>query len=339
LVNALEQASRVTQKISQLMRQTEDEAAKVFRLDGSGGAAVGAGGSTGASAGGSSSASGGGSTAGGSSGGSGGSAGGTSGGGSGSGAGGGTPDWQQKNPLLARDPKGEFTDQYFDSLIGSKVAGADSKALHDALTEFAKNPRGADDALLQRIADARGRPLSEIKADYQKFLKVMDQRDANGVGKDPIVPLDEKRWPDFMGSTTQMRYGKVVGDAFGIDPVFGSMLNPTGGIVGPDNGIFDGDSTAVGYHGIVHDAAGYLYNYHNGVGPGYDYLGREQRDTGSPFSGQRAGIDYWRGKVGDDWRSAGSQTVMEEVVVPAVDTYNSAKSWVSDTFNRVKSIF
>ena len=38
-----------------------------------------------------------------------------------------------------------------------------------------------------------------------------------------------------MGTTAQLRYGQVVGDAFGIDPVFGAMLNPTGGMVGPGN--------------------------------------------------------------------------------------------------------
>lgn len=205
------------------------------------------------------------------------------------------------------------------------------------MRELTQNPRNPSEAVLQRIADARGRPLSEIKADHQKFLQLLAQQEASG--GEPIVPLNERRHENFMGSTTQLRYGRIVGDAFGVDPVFGSMLNPTGGIVGPDNGMFDGDSTAVGLHGIVHDAAGYLYNYHNRVGPGYDYLGREGRDTGSPYSGQRAGIQYWRDRVGDDWRSAASQRVMEDVVVPAMDTYNSARSWVSDRFNRVRSIF
>jgi len=329
LVLALEQAGRITQKISGLMRQAEDEAAGIFRANGGGvgGAVATAGGTSSGSASGSGQASGdfAGATTGGASGGS------ASGGGS---SGGSSSAAQQQNPLLARDPKELFQDQYLTDLSKSKIDGADSKALHDALTEFAKNPKGASDELLQRIADARGRPFNEIKAEYQRFLKLAEQRDVNGVGKDPIVPLNEKRFPDFMGSTTQMRYGKVVGDALGVDPVFGSMLNPTGGIVGPDNGLFDGDSTAVGLHGIVHDAAGYLYNYHN-AGPGYDYLGLEQRDTSSPLSGQRAGLQYWRDKVGDDWRSRGLQG-LAEVGIPR---YDVANSWVSNTLNKVKSIF
>ena len=49
-------------------------------------------------------------------------------------------------------------------------------------------------------------------------------------------------------------------------------------------------------HGVVHDAAGYLKNYHD-AGPGYDYLGREGRDTSDPFVGQEAGIQYWLEKL------------------------------------------
>jgi hypothetical protein len=134
-----------------------------------------------------------------------------------------------------------------------------------------------------------------------------------------------------MGSNTQLRYGKVVGDAFGIDPVFGAMLNPTGGLVGPDNWSISGDDTAVGYHGVVHDAAGYLYNYH-GVGPGYDYLGRENRDTSSPLSGQREGIAHWRELVGGlDPISAKSEEVMRDFV-GVVDF----GSWI---FKQAKGIF
>src|SRR5205807_2681068 len=82
----------------------------------------------------------------------------------------------------------------------------------------------------------------------------------------------------------------------GIDPVFGAILNPTGGLPGPGN-ISTNVGDTIGYHGIAHDAAGYLYNYHN-VGPGYDYLGKGDfpasgLGTESPISGQRAGIIYW----------------------------------------------
>lgn len=90
-----------------------------------------------------------------------------------------------------------------------------------------------------------------------------------------------------------MRYGSVVGDAFGIDPTFGAMLNPTGGLIGPGNWAVAGGKSAVGYHAVAHDAAGYLYNYHK-VGPGYDYLGQEGGDPSSPLTGNRSGIAYWK---------------------------------------------
>ena len=80
-------------------------------------------------------------------------------------------------------------------------------------------------------------------------------------------------------------------------PGMREMLSPTGGLVGPGNAAFDAGESPVGYHGVVHDAAGYLKNFHD-TGPGYDYLGREGRDTTSPLSGQREGIAYWRNTMG-----------------------------------------
>ena len=69
-------------------------------------------------------------------------------------------------------------------------------------------------------------------------------------------------------------------------------------MVGPGNwAVNPGDDDALGYHGIVHDAAGYLYNYHD-LGPGYNYLGQEnQRDPGNPLTGQQSGVRYWNEKL------------------------------------------
>jgi hypothetical protein len=214
------------------------------------------------------------------------------------------------------------------SLVGSQFEGADSRALRNAMTTLAGNPKGAElDNALQQIADARGKPVSEIRADYEKFLQVKAQRDATN----PDTPPDLSGHPFFMGSTSQLRYGKVVGDAFGMDPVFGSLLNPSGGLVGPGNAAVDGDSSAVGYHGQVHDAAGYLYNYHN-AGPGYDYLGREGRDTASPLSGQREGIRYWRETLGGvSPISTPSEYVMRGVVW-GIDKGSSAIDTIRSVF-------
>lgn len=326
LASALDTASQTTKKISQIVKRAEDDSAALFK-------AVLVGGAVGAAAGGQSSGAGaGGSGAAGSTGGTGGSGG--AGGTGGTGGAGGTPAWQQNNPLLTRDPNSLFSDGYMKSLIGSQFQGADSSALRNAMNELARNPTGASDELLGRIAQLRGRPFEEIKAGYQKFLQAREQAIASG--KEPPEQLWSSIHGDFMGSTSQMRYGKIVGDAFGMDPVFGAMLNPTGGMVGPDNKAFDADSSAVGYHGIVHDAAGYLYNYHNHAGPGYDYLGREGRNTASPYSGQREGIRYWRDTIGGvQPGSTASEYFMRGVVVPIADAGN----WISDKFNRIRNIF
>jgi hypothetical protein len=71
-------------------------------------------------------------------------------------------------------------------------------------------------------------------------------------------------------------------------------------MVGPGNQAVQlDDDDPTGYHGIVHDAAGYLHNYHD-QGPGYDYLGREAakgHSTDDPLTGQQAGMRYWHEKL------------------------------------------
>lgn len=136
-----------------------------------------------------------------------------------------------------------------------------------------------------------------------------------------------------MGSTSQLRYGQVAGDALGMDAVFGALLNPTGGLVGPGNAAVDGNDSALGYPGAVHDAGGYLYNYHN-QGPGYDYLGAEGRDTSSPLSGQRSGISYWRDHLPD--RGAGQRATdgagdaIMDGVVGGIDAASEASEDAKD---------
>lgn len=239
-----------------------------------------------------------------------------------------------------------FTDAYLKTLVGKEWQGANSKELADAMRTLWEHRHDPNDPAaldaLQKIADARGVPLESIQNDWVKYQAALaeQERIAAAKGLDPSPALNEFLHPDFMGSTSQLRYGQVVGDAMGMDPVFGSLLNPTGGLVGPGNGAVDGNDSALGYHGAVHDAGGYMYNYHD-QGPGYDYLGLEGRDTGSPLTGQRAGISYWRDqlpdrnvptKVGD----AVGDGVME-VVVGGIDAasnaWDKAKDVASDLWN------
>jgi len=243
-----------------------------------------------------------------------------------------------------------FSDAYMRALIGKTWQGADSEELKDAMNTLWKyrhdpnNPAVAE--ALQKLADARGRPLSEIQAEWGKYQAALadQERIAAAKGLDPSQGLNWMH-PNFMGSTSQMRSGQVVGDAFGMDPAFGALLNPSGGLVGPGNNAFDGDDSALGYHGAVHDAAGYLYNYHD-QGPGYDYMGLEGRDTSSPLSGQRAGISYWRDNIPD--RSTGQKftdaagDAIIEGVVDGIDgagkVVDKAKDVVSSGYDKAKDV-
>lgn len=254
LQTSLNRASQTTRQISAVLKEAEDEAARILGALVAGAAAAGAGGLAGAI---------------------GEALGGLFGG----------------NPFLVMDPAGLFTDGTMRGLIGSRFEGCGfelGNAMDDLFSDLTR-PADEVEGILVVIADLRGRPLEEIKGEYGKFQDLMAERDS--AGAEPLGGLSGAH-PSFMGSNTQMRYGSVVGDAFGIDPVFGAMLNPTGGLVGPGNWAIAGDDTPVGYHGVVHDAAGYLHTYH-GVGPGYDYLGVDPIPTGNPLSGQVGGIAYW----------------------------------------------
>ena len=242
-----------------------------------------------------------------------------------------------------------FSDEYLSTLVDKEIQGENSKELKEAMDTLWKyrhdpnNPAVAD--ALKKIAEARGKPLDQIQQDWQRYQAALaeQERIAAQKGIEPPPGINTFLHPNFMGSTSQLRYGQVAGDALGMDPVFGALLNPTGGLVGPGNKAVDGNDSALGYHGAVHDAGGYLYNYHD-QGPGYDYLGLEGRDKGSPLTGQREGISYWRDKLPD--RSTGQKvtdsigdTVMEGVVGgidKASEVYNDAKDAVSGAWEGAK---
>lgn len=323
LAAALEAAQRTTRQISQVMQEAEDEASSIFERGGldttpggapapeggpspsgtrdeeifggvyaalGGGGGVAGGGTPGGGSAGGGASSGGGSTSAGSSSGGGGGA--SAGGGASSGgapAGGNMPGGNQ-NPLLAQDPAQLFNDSYMSGMVGTTFEGADSPEMREALLGLAQNPTGADlDRLLEKIAKLRGRPVSDIKKEYEKFLKIRAQAVAVAAanGQPPPPPLSEVLQSAFMGSTQQLRFGKVVGEAFGVDPVFGALLSPTGGMGATDGLTLPTANSAAGYQAVFQDAATYLSNYHR-AGPGQNYLG----------GGPQTGLQYWTQKVG-----------------------------------------
>ncbi len=159
-----------------------------------------------------------------------------------------------------------------------------------------------------RVARQSDLTLEEWKEQYRQYLLLIAQRQEyieryNRTKSwyqsklDDIEPLNESNW-NIWGSIRQMKFGYTVAKTLGVDldPVFGALLSPTGGIVGAGNqALIQGDDQdPIVMHGIVHDAGGYLYNYHQ-QGPGYNYLGTWWTlfPTSSPFSTQGAGVSYW----------------------------------------------
>jgi hypothetical protein len=198
-----------------------------------------------------------------------------------------------------------FNNAYRKKLVDSQFAGANSPAMRQAMVELSKDEPGNVDKDLQIIATERNRPVEQIKEEYETYREnraaVLDRIAHSGNKLEPIDELLPEQ-SEFMGSNWQLRYGKVVGDNLGIDPVFGAMLNPTGGMVGPGNKGKPPDAwympTPVAYHGAYHDAAGYLYNYQKidekKVGTGYNYMQSPLGlSTANPLAGQGTGIAQW----------------------------------------------
>ena len=193
-------------------------------------------------------------------------------------------------------------------LIDSTFVGGNSEKLKVSMTALQNGASGAAmQKALTTIETVRGLPAGAGLTQYKKTIAKQKARVAYYVAmkkkkkkkvnlkKDhPSPNLDTSKHGEFMGSNAQLRFGKILGDVFGLDAVFGSLISPSGGMAGPGNERipFIEDGGAVATHGAVHDAAGYLYNCH-GIGPGYDYLQSEVgSDPSNPLAGQ-TNIKWW----------------------------------------------
>jgi uncharacterized Zn-binding protein involved in type VI secretion len=251
------------------------------------------------------------------------------------------------NKARSTDIEHLFSKENLRTIIDEDIQGQDSKKLADAMKTLWKNRSSTTkntevENALKIVSEERDVPLDKIKQDWIRYQSLLKEQSkigsANGNGAVP--KLDESWHSDFMASTSQLRYGKMAGDALGVDPVFGALLNPTGGLVGPGNAALDGNDSPVGYHGAVHDAAGYLKNYHN-LGPGYDYLGTDNRDTTSPLSGQRNGIEFWNNELSSSRAlpekvlDRGQEYIMKGAV-GVVDTASDVTDAASAAYNKTK---
>jgi WXG100 family type VII secretion target len=228
--------------------------------------------------------------------------------------------------LPVRDPNTYFSDQYLQNLISESITGADNPKLNKYMEDLLKDRDKLSDQereqLLNKIADIRGRSRTEFREEYYRFLEW--KRSARHPEK--IESLLPYLHANHLGSTNSLRFGKVVGDTLLLDPVFGAMLNPTGGMPGsgqlaipvdermldaqgkinlfasflgpnpvlPAIALMDRMFIAVGQHSAAHDGYGFMY-YQYGIGRGYDYLRQEPwSDPENAFlTGHLTGIPYW----------------------------------------------
>jgi len=190
----------------------------------------------------------------------------------------------------------DFEDRAFAEIALTPVTGEGDAELNRLMESLlsANPPEGAElRATLDEIAAIREiddpAPFYEEYEVMRAYLENYDHSHTSN--------LDTLIHPNHLGSEDSLRYGAVVGEYLGIDPVFASLINPTGGIVGPGNFELPNDQ-AVRRHGYVHDAAGHLQNIY-GIGPGYDYLDTSGANpSDSPLAGQIEGIAWWQDHLG-----------------------------------------
>lgn len=275
-----------------------------------------------------------------------------------------SPEELIKADLTVGDVEALFEPENMLKLQDATYEYADTEEERQSLAVLMRQIEGPDltgDARAKLVADlavALGESEKDMDTDYGRFIVLRKQQDANRdvlqekENKKPkderedksVPPLNEEQHPDFMGSRGQLMFGSVLGEAFGIHEVFAAMLSSTGGLVGPGNWLAEGIGVTAGQldpndpvslHGTVHDAAGYLLNYHND-GPGYNYLESDMEffDTTNPLAGQMSGIAFWVNEVGgdyimDDWDEHAAEAV-DEMLLKLEGELDEARQGVRD---------
>jgi hypothetical protein len=179
---------------------------------------------------------------------------------------------------VSQDPSQVFSQSNLANQAGQTHQGAGSSELKDAMNTLMKDPPPTGEELekaLEKLAKARGIPLDKLKKQYEKFLKVKEQMKQNAAAKG--LPMPEglsATQADFMGSEQQLDSGELIGQTFGMDAVFGAMLNPQGGMA--DGAVIPQADTAAGLHEATADASQYLQSFHNLNTGGRNYLGAGQ---------------------------------------------------------------
>lgn len=210
--------------------------------------------------------------------------------------------------------------QYFKSLLnGIKISGSHDSAkdirgnlgfLMKQLKESQHNHEVVDKLLVELHKEMElPYDLKEFKNEYMNYLRLLANRADLIESKQgcwfklsDVETLNKSKW-NMWGSYKQFMFGKCVVDTlnkehnYNLHPMWGCLLNPTGGIVGAGNQelISKCWNSYISMHACVHDSGGYLYNYH-GLGPGYNYLNTWITffPSSSPMACQFSGLRFWK---------------------------------------------
>ncbi len=236
-----------------------------------------------------------------------------------------------------------YTQRYITDFIGIQISGAGNRELANTMTELQNHilqnndPKDAKQ-LIETIADIRGVDGNTLFDQYEQMRQTMYDQNIN------FLPLNSDRHDDFMGSNSQLRYGKVVGDSIGIDPVIASLMNPSGGLVGGGNSSVNADpESPIHYHGVFHDAAGFM-GANLGLKPGYSYVEDIRIEPGvdikpyqkenplyglfgdgtdtNPLSGQGDGIPYFENLMNTSYFTRFDHTFSTVIDVGVIDTWD-----------------
>jgi hypothetical protein len=176
--------------------------------------------------------------------------------------------------------------------------GSDSTELSSAMKNFhtawnaAPRSDAAVDAAVVEIAAALNWDVSKARQAFERFAqKATDE--------------SKKDFKDgFIGSKQHLLFGDIVGGVLELPPVFGAMLSPTGGMVGPGPFSFHIKEGILAYHGVAHDSGGYLCRKHT-KDPGYEYILDQggQPCENNALKGQVSGIVFWFNLLNLGWRN------------------------------------
>lgn len=246
-----------------------------------------------------------------------------------------------KTVLIQCDMNVLFSKANMLALKDAEFKGEGTPALKKLMEQVEKGfPSLPRDDVMKGLETIVGIPptAERLHVEYDRFVILRKQQGAIGEQKEQDDPSGlSDMHKDFMGSRSQLMFGKVLGDAFGIHEIFAALLSPTGGLVGPGNLALQLDADdPIALHGTVHDAGGYLKTYHD-QGPGYNYLNHKWEFLGpdSCISGQVSGILFWVKEAGAEYE--GSRT--DAVLINLEKGLKSARDAVATAVDDLLSVF